>query len=261
MTICIAAICDNYKGVVVATDSMLTSSYLSLEFEQPTKKMTPLSDQCVALTAGNAVAHTELFNEVQGRMNNLRSPAVPAIVNELKRCYQSIRRQEIIERVLKPRGFDSFEEFYQAHRLLIPEIVTSIHYEIDRYDYGLSIIATGLTNGRAQIYHIGDPGTSQCYDAIGFHTIGSGSPHATNSLTARSCHQDLSLPDVFIRVYEAKKMAERAPGVGRQSNFAIIHKEKTKYITNDKIELIENIYEKWIRQDSTWKTELEKAII
>ena len=105
------------------------------------------------------------------------------------------------------------------------------------------------------------PGTSQCYDSIGFQAIGSGFPHAINTLTARICHQDLPLEEVFMIVYEAKKMAERAPGVGRKSNFTIITNKKITNISEEKIDKLPPIYEKWLRKDEDWKKELESTII
>lgn len=126
MTICIAAIYGNYSGIVAASDSMLTNPGLSVEFEQPTKKMTKLSELCLALTAGDAVAHTELFNDVQNQINNLKCPAVSAIVDLIKRCYQERRKQEICERILIPRGFESFSDFYQAQRVLNQDITMNI---------------------------------------------------------------------------------------------------------------------------------------
>ncbi len=261
MTICIAAICENYSGLVLASDSMLTNPYLPLEFEQPTKKMTQLSDLCIAMTAGNAVAHTELFNDVQCQIKQLKTPSVNEIVDKIKRCYQNIRKREICERILVPRGFDDFADFYQAQRVIHADITMKIQYEIDSYDYGLSIIVAGISGGKARIYYILDPGTSQCYDSIGFHTIGSGSPHAINTLTARGCHQALSLEEVLMIVYEAKTMAERAPGVGKITNLTIIKDNKVKDLSDDEIDKLPEIYEKWLRKEENWKNEIKSTIL
>ncbi len=259
MTICIAAICDSYKTLVLASDSMLTSPMI--EFEQPTKKMTELGSHCIAMTAGNALAHTELFNSVRCSIEVLKSPPISKIVEKIKECYQLIRKREICEIILKPKGFNGFEEFWQAQRIMLPDISMKIQFQIDNYDYGLSIITAGISNNLAQIHNIEDPGTSQCYDSIGFHTIGSGSPHAINTLTARVCHQNLPLEEVFMIVYEAKKMAERAPGVGLKSNFTIINDKKITNISEEAVDKLPPIYEKWLRKDEAWKKELKSTII
>jgi len=71
MTICIGAINSMGSSVVVASDSMITNDYLSIEFEHPIMKMTLLSDSCIALTAGDALAHTELFNDAYSNIDHL----------------------------------------------------------------------------------------------------------------------------------------------------------------------------------------------
>lgn len=52
MTICIGAICDEYKAAVVASDKMVTAWYPPIEFEHDTSKIEELSDACVALNGG-----------------------------------------------------------------------------------------------------------------------------------------------------------------------------------------------------------------
>ncbi len=92
MTICISVICDNSSKLIVASDNMLTNEVLSIQFEHPTKKMTELSDKCIALTAGDALAHTELFNSVQCEIDRLKEPSIVEIVETVKECYQGIRK-------------------------------------------------------------------------------------------------------------------------------------------------------------------------
>lgn len=262
MTICLAAICDSGSRLVVASDSMITNPALSIEFEHPTKKMTELSHSCVALTAGDALAHTELFNSVQIEIERLKSPTLTNIISKIKECYQEIRKREITEKYLIPRGFDNFADFYQAQRVLNLEIAQRIQYQIEEYDYGLEILIAGIEEGKAHIYEIFDPGTSKCFDSINFHAIGSGVPHALNSLIARGCNQSIPIADCLMKIFEAKKMAEKAPGVGctltnicfLSPNKGIIGFPKEKY--NE----LEQIFKKWIKNDSDWNTEVNSLL-
>ncbi len=262
MTICLAAICDNGSRLVVASDSMITNPALSIEFEHLTKKMTELSDRCVALTAGDALAHTELFNSVQDEIEKLKSPTLKNIISKIKECYQEIRKREITERYIIPRGFDNIREFYQAQRVLDPEITKGIQFQIDRYDYGLEILIAGVEDREAHIYEIFDPGTSKCFDSIGFHAIGSGVPHALNSLIARGCNQNAPLAECFIKIFEAKKMAEKAPGVGRTlTNICFLIPQKGIIgFPKEKYDELEQIYEKWVRNDSDWNTAVNSLL-
>ena len=61
MTICIAAK-SNEDYVVVASDRMVTLSLPSTEFEQGISKTLEITNNCVACTAGSALAYTPIYN-------------------------------------------------------------------------------------------------------------------------------------------------------------------------------------------------------
>ncbi|MCK4385992.1 MAG: hypothetical protein KAW52_06985 [candidate division Zixibacteria bacterium] len=258
MTICIGAICEQSSSLILATDSMLTNEGLSIQFEHPTKKMTSLSDSCIALTAGDALAHTELFNMVQDEITKLKAPSVLEIVDKIKECYQRIREKEIKEKILIPKGFNDFKDFYEAQRVLIPDVALTIQSQIERYDYGLEILVAGISGEVTHIYGISDPGTSKCLDAIGFHAIGSGLPHAVNTLIARGCYQGTALKEALLIVYEAKKMAEKAPGVGANiTDMCIMDPQGITEFPHDKFGELHKIYEKWARREPNWASDLD----
>lgn len=261
MTICIAAICKQASSLILATDSMLTNAGLAIQFEHPTKKMACLSDSCIALTAGDALAHTELFNMVQAEVTKLKAPSVLEIVSKIKECYQDVREREIREQILNPRGFKDFKDFYEAQRALVPDIALTIQSQIDRYDYGLEILVAGIDGNSAHIYGIVDPGTSKCFDAIGFHAIGSGLPHAINTLIARGCHQEICLEEGLLIVYEAKKMAEKAPGVGTHiTNLCVMNSQGIRDFPRDKIGELHKIYERWVRREPNWASDINTLL-
>ncbi len=257
MTICIGSICEQESAVILVTDSMIINPGLSIQFEHSSRKMTRLSESCIALTAGDALAHTELFNVVSMEVGKLRKPSITEIVTKIKDCYQDIRKREIRENILMPRGFDNFSEFYQSQRQINSDIAMAIQNQIEHYNYGLSILLGGVSEGVAHIYEVSDPGTSKCFDAIGFAAIGSGLPHAINTLIARQCNQKLSLEDALLITYEAKKMAEKAPGVGSHiTDISIIKKGGTTEIPRGSIAQLHSIYERWAQKESGWKEEL-----
>jgi len=104
MTVCIAAVCDNRRCAVVASDTMVTNPGIPIEFEHQGSKISELATACVAMTAGDALAYTELFGMVTASLADLKQPNVYEIVERIKECYKEVRHQEIRERVLGPRG-------------------------------------------------------------------------------------------------------------------------------------------------------------
>jgi 20S proteasome alpha/beta subunit len=256
MTICVAAVCENGSTLVLAADRAVTSS-ISIEFEHPGKKMIRLSDSCITLTAGDALAHTELFDMVNEEITKHRAPSVNEVVSKIKECYQKRRKQEVIENFLIPRGFSNFGDFYQAQKHMLPDLALTIQTQIERYTYGLQILVAGMKGETAHIYEINDPGTSRCFDSMGYHAIGSGLPHAMYTLISRNCNQNMPLEEVLLIIYEAKKMAERAPGVGSNTTDICIMNSRNIYLSqNGHIKEIESIYNKWIKEDLTWKDDM-----
>ena len=245
MTICIGAICQEPKCVVMASDAMITSEHLSIEFEHTASKLERLSSNCVVATAGDALAYTELFNLAIREIDRLKSPSIEDLVAKVKECYKSIRKRQLIERILEPRGFESLEKYYEAQRMLHPDVALSIMSQIDSYDYDLQLLLGGVDKTGAHLYSIFNPGTSVNFDAIGYHAIGSGLPHAIATLIARDYNQTYSLAKAVFAVYDAKKISEKSPGVGSKiTNMAIVSHENIIEFSSEEINEINTVWEK-----------------
>jgi len=231
------------------SDAMLTSDVLSIKFEHRTPKLTELSDNCVAATAGDALAHTPLFELAKTELNNLKSPLVSDIVDCLKICYKELRQKEILERIIAPRGFPDFETFYKIQRELHPDVSLSVQRQIDTYsiggEEGVTILVGGVDTKGAHIHVVGNPGISVSFDAIGYNAIGSGTPHALATFISREYHHLLPLNEALLIAYEAKKISEKAPGVGDKiTNICVIDEGILQFDEDDVKELDRVYYEK-----------------
>jgi hypothetical protein len=208
------------------------------------------------MTAGNALAYTELFARVRRELHPLRDPSICEIVECIKDCYTDLRHKIIRERVLKPSGLESLDHFHKIQHQLHAEFVFGVQGKIDRLDYGLEIIVTGGGH-RAHIYGIFNPGTSYCFDAIGFHSIGIGSRHALNGLIGRECYCQRPATEVVIIVYEAKRLAQKAPGVGLVTDMVVMTPKGVIAIPRKEIDTLEPIYQKWRREDEGWERDMQ----
>lgn len=99
MTICIGAICENGTKVVVTSDRMLTGWAPPIEYESTEPKMDYLTESSVVLTAGDAIAHTELLNHAIPIIQNVRSPSISKIVEILSECYDNQRKKRIHQEI------------------------------------------------------------------------------------------------------------------------------------------------------------------
>lgn len=245
MTICIGVICDSSSRVIMASDSMLTSDNLSIQFEHKTPKLIKLSNNCVAATAGDALGHTELFALLGDEINSLKLPTINEIVEKTKQCYKKLRKNQIVERILEPRGFNSFESFYECHRMLHPDIVMTIMQEIDKHNYGVFLLIGGVDKNGSHLYSVVDPGTSINYNAIGFQALGSGEPHALAALIANGYNHNFSTEEALLAVYEAKKVSEKSPGVGSQiTNISIIDRNTITELTTEQVQNLDSVWKK-----------------
>ena len=257
MTICIGVLCNNSKEVIVVSDRMITANYPPIEFEHGTPKLEIICPTCIVLTAGDALAHADICRAARGRVAGLTRPRTAAITEHIRTAYVSERQKVISERFLEPRGW-TLAEFYEKHARTLPgELVLTIDHEIANYDYGLQIIIAGVDPEEAHIYGIRHPGEVDCYDALGYHAIGIGAMHAVSSLIANGYIPNIGRKMAVYLAYEAKKNAENAPGVGQDTDMAIITVTDNQPIAREQISLLEEIYDsRRIRQTE----EFQKAI-
>ena len=61
-----------------------------------------------------------------------------------------------------------------------------------------------------------DPGTAECFDALGFVAIGSGARHAEATFIAHAYAPTFAAVEAAFVAFEGRRRAESAPGVGRR---------------------------------------------
>ncbi len=188
VTICIVGICDVQdsipKKAIAIADRMITAG--DTEFEQEAfSKIDKLTGNCVAITAGSALAHTELFNATKAKFAGTPAPPISEIVGELKENYVRLRTIRAEERYFKPLGL-TVTHFLQNQRSLDSTLVLRLSRQLEEAEYGgrpgLQIVVAGIDTMGSHIHFIFDPGSSECFDAIGYCCIGSGERHAESSL-------------------------------------------------------------------------------
>lgn len=260
MTICIGAICDKYKAAVVASDKMVTAWYPPIEFEHDTPKIEELSDTCVALTAGSALAHTELFREVKSDLATISKPLVSRITKSIKDSFVEQRKNRVEELYLKPKGM-TLESFYKEYADSLPaEIVVGIHKKIEETEYELEILIVGLDNEGAHIHGVRDPGVSDCYDSLGYNAIGSGELHALSTFMLNNYTPKNSINHAVYLVYEAKRNAEVSQGVGKSTDMCLITDNGIKYLSMDEMARLGVIYEKKTKPEREEISQLVKDL-
>ena len=240
MTICIAELCEEKKKIVVAADRMVTVGTF-IEFEHDVIKFVELSNNCVIMTAGSATIQNDIIECAKVEIDQSSKPIFNQIVEKVKGEYMNFRRNRAEELHLKPKGLN-FTTFYQNQSVLQPELVYRIVDLIDKTNLGVEFITCGFDDKGGHIQYITDPGISESFDSVGFCAIGTGNVNAVSVFTAYNYAPSFSLSKSLYLVYSAKKEAERSPGVGNETDIAIISEEGIRYLNSDEEKELEKIY-------------------
>lgn len=240
MTICIGTICEEGKVAIAVADRMVTGP--DIEFEHDSCKIDRLSGNSVGLTAGSALAHTELFKAVIDEMSGKSAPLVEEVTQALKNSFAAIRRRQVDESILGTLGL-TMESFLKVQRQLDPDLVMRLTHQIETLDIGLEILVVGADRTGAHIHYISNPGTSECYNALGFCAIGSGERHAESTLILRNYSSRMPLGKSLYLAYEAKRSAEVAPGVGKFTDIAILRATGVHWLEPERLYELGKIHE------------------
>jgi 20S proteasome alpha/beta subunit len=213
MTICLALVCESGKSLVAVADRMVSVESLSLEFEQGARKIEQIGEGFAALTAGDALAHTDLLDDAREKVSGLHQPSVREVAGAVEECFARHRQNLAEKLVLRRIGLD-YQSFLEQQQTLSDVLVMGLSTEYRAVELGVELLVGGVDLSGAHLYGISDPGIAECYDSIGYAAIGSGLPHAEGFLTEADYSPQISLNRGIWLAYVAKKRSERAPGVG-----------------------------------------------
>ena len=257
MTICIGAICEKRAKAVCASDRMVTSRQLLIEFEHNEPKFEILTKKCLALTAGEALPPTEIFRKARSEIQD--SPRIGEIAIAVEKNFASVRTKRVEDLFFKPRML-TVQTFIQAQRVMNPNVVLRLDRTIETTIMNLQVLIVGVDMDGGHLYQVIDPGHAECFDRLGFHAIGSGLPHAISTFITYNYTPEVPLKEAVYIIYEAKRNAEKAPGVGKAIDMAILDDQGVRIINPEEINLLEKIYQERNSILETQKQKMEGMI-
>ncbi len=214
MTVCIAAICDNGKSIVVAADRMFTAGApLNLEFEPPISKIELLSPRCVAMGAGTSLAAAEIIETARGTIASTGGQVLQ-IALTARDVYTNLRNSKIDEQILSAQLGPDFSVFRSKGGTLPgylqaqPGIYQQMVIQTSQFNLGVDLLLAGCDGYSSHIYHLTHPGSLTAFDKLGYNAIGTGAMAAT-----------------LHAVFNAKLAVEVAPGVGQETEIAVVSAE------------------------------------
>lgn len=246
MTVCVAALSSDGASVVGASDRMVSTT----DNQTRRMKIHHLTDQIVAMIAGDVALHTELLNEIRAAIAiNADTPeniSVKSIADTYASAFWEAKRRRAEQQFLAPLGLNT-GTFLEQQRSLNDKIVADITREIVGFQMpscSALIIGKDASLGyvRAHIYAM-ESGVITCHNETGFASIGVGWYQAMSSLMFAGHRAELTLDSVLYMTLAAKKRAEVAPGVGQETDMVAITVPDENYVLSaSTMERMESIY-------------------
>ena len=232
MTLCIAAICNNGRNVICASDGMLSDMASGASGDVGAKKGVWFGDW-MFLFAGHLHNCDLIMEEV--RLQNIKDKdclSRAGIQTTLRNAYKRHLAKWSADRFLA-QYYPTMEEFRRKGRSefgdeRFAELSRAMETDAQQ-NYGEQIIAVGYgkTVHAAAVFRIDGSGLSS-HNLEGFTAIGSGATSALSTLLTSGYSRDLPLEEALYMVCAAAFSAEGRDGVGPLRLLAVVHKRDEK---------------------------------
>jgi hypothetical protein len=233
------------------------------EYEPPTPKLIAISSSIIIMLAGDMGLQAEIMRDLQPFTNDriAKNPnewlRVKHVVEWYKFYYAQLKLKRAEAELLLPLGLNQNNYLNQN-----PDLVAKLAKEILNYEMaGIRTIITGIDAGGPHIY-MTDGVDVTCCDTSGFAAVGTGSYHASSQFMLARHSWNSPLADTLLRVYIAKKRAEAAPGVGKDTDMFLIGPQLgySSMVRPDVLAKLEKIYQKLIKGEAKTLKDAEKEM-
>jgi len=223
MTVGIGALCDNGLTLILAADRKI--SMVFVEDEPESGKIRFLHQYWRSMISAEEDA-SYAFDVVRRARQRLKKhsnrPDTHTVRKIVGDAYRDVRNEHVAIKHLPP-GW-TLEDFNKHGSTSFSEAKhTEIVNEIMNYDLGIEILVCGFGEWRGEILHVGNKGLITTQTEFGFHAIGSGYHTALSSLILRKYAPSMPREEALYYVYEAKKAAESASGVGEKTDIIVFN--------------------------------------
>jgi hypothetical protein len=240
MTICIAAIGKDEDGkevIVFATDHMITLPTIG-QFEMTVDKYKKITPNTIAMLSGEQLIFDDVIKDcencsfddmkkkIQGNMILIKTERLQKFLDTYKMTFQNLTD------LLKSPTLNPF--------------MSNMIDAISKFTLNTAILLIGFKEEAAQITEINEIRISDVRD-LGFDAMGTGGLQAINTMLFQRHSKNDSLPTTVYNVYKAKRNAEVAVGVGKETDMIMLFKTGMVNIDEDEIKTLSQIYDEELR--------------
>lgn len=219
MTVCIAALADSSKKLVVASDRMTTSTIGGIEYEweaEDVQKIFPITgfNGAVLMAGADSYGRTIIQSSLKS-LEEKKPKKLEEAVEIFRSEYQKFRLNNFIHSVLESKGM-TLGDYYNLHAKLANDLRVFIDNQLAQWNAFTELIIAGQDSGEDfHIYTVSNPGVVLNHDSNGYICVGKGGPHAMYFLIGSGYKKSLRTEEVKQFVLDGKQKSEKAPGVGK----------------------------------------------
>jgi len=207
------------------------------------RKITPLTPESVLLFSGSMPDGEELISRTLSKLASGAKPPIAKVAEAVKIAYIEHKRSRVEETILRPLLGVDFAQFQTlVSQSPSSAILIQMMGLIVQHNLQLDALIAGADDKGAHIYMVTHPGVSVAMDTMGFAAIGSGGIHASVRITLSKHTKAVGLVETVHSVFEAKKAAEVAPGVGNLTDMAVIKGGKICTVEDKLFKTLEGMY-------------------
>jgi ATP-dependent protease HslVU (ClpYQ) peptidase subunit len=226
VTVCIAALAEDGKKIVMASDSK--AAFGEFSADKGVIKNIPLKNGYAVMLAGNDVGDAmPTLRRAKVQIGNSRD--ADEIANCLHEALVETRRQKVEAKILSKLGFTVETFRTEGKDSLTESAYYDVVSEIRRMELSLTFLLCGFDElGEGHLRVVASDDSPQDCDMLGFAAIGSGASAALSSLSFTKDHCNFypsaTSAEVFYYVLAAKFMAESATDVGKDTfDVCLVH--------------------------------------
>lgn len=236
MTVCIAAICDAENGsgkkIVFCADRQIS---VGIQFEGGMPKIQKFTENCYIMDSTNDSLRSDLIIErTKERLGNIEFLEIKKVVEILCEECEKVKTEQIQKELLW-----KYNALPSNLKVNPSDLLPYINQQLDNYDYDLSceFLVFGLESPQiAHIYRIDENGMEKLLDNLAFAMIGGGGQLALLEITKYPYSIEIPSVEAIARVHFAKRLAERAIGVGHDLDLKLLYYSEhpeTKVVSPD----------------------------
>jgi hypothetical protein len=213
-----------------------------IEYEHGVPKMAEASSFAIAMPAGDALVGAQIARDAAAELS-AGSPSVTEIAESLAAEFDAARLARMEQQVLSPRALD-VDTYYEKHDELSPQIVAMLDNTLAQWNLGVELLVAGVDSSGGHIFTVFNPGSpANVHDSIGYAAVGSGWIHAIQAFIGFRHTAEAGYHETVFRAYAAKRRAEVAPGVGHDTDMAVISPDEgIHWLTEGELAQLDDIY-------------------